>query len=428
MSVRIPTYRHHKGSGQALVQINGERIYLGKHGSDESREKYRRLIADFLAGDKVPSPHAGESDPNCCVTINELIFAYFKHAQAYYVKDGKQTSEVGIIKAAMQRLCGMFGRTSAIEFGTKDYKLMREALVQEGLSRVYVSSCMARIRRMFRWAASEELLPASIYQSLQAVPGLRRGRTAAREPDPILPVDEQTVDATLPHLPKVIADMVRLQRLTGCRPGEVCSIRPCDVDTSGKVWAYRPESHKTQHHGRERVIFIGPKGQVVLRPYLLRPDDSYCFSPAESEADRRHEAHENRKTPMSCGNRPGTNVKRKPKRSTGSKYTKDSYRRAIHRACDTAFPPVGQLAKRADETVKQWKCRLTPEQRESLKKWQSDHRWSPNRLRHSAATEIRRRFGLEAAQVALGHASADVSQIYAERDLSKAAEIMREVG
>ena len=56
MSVRIPKYRLHKGSGQALVQINGERIYLGKHGTAQSREKYRRIVAKSL-GCPQPSPH-----------------------------------------------------------------------------------------------------------------------------------------------------------------------------------------------------------------------------------------------------------------------------------------------------------------------------------------------------------------------------------
>ncbi|TWU13894.1 Phage integrase family protein [Symmachiella macrocystis] len=80
------------------------------------------------------------------------------------------------------------------------------------------------------------------------------------------------------------------------------------------------------------------------------------------------------------------------------------------------------------ESVKQWQERLTDRQRAELDQWKSDHRWSPNRLRHSAGTEIRKRYGLEAAQVILGHASADVTQVYAERDLQKAVEIMREVG
>lgn len=42
--------------------------------------------------------------------------------------------------------------------------------------------------------------------------------------------------------------------------------------------------------------------------------------------------------------------------------------------------------------------------------------WHPHQLRHNAGTEIRSTMGLEAAQVYLGHARADVTQVYAERD------------
>jgi site-specific recombinase XerC len=54
--------------------------------------------------------------------------------------------------------------------------------------------------------------------------------------------------------------------------------------------------------------------------------------------------------------------------------------------------------------------------------------WTPNHLRHAAATRIRSRFGLEAAQVVLGHEKADTTQIYAERDLERAREVMAAVG
>jgi integrase len=160
------------------------------------------------------------------------------------------------------------------------------------------------------------------------------------------------------------------------------------------------------------VIFIGPRGQDVLQPYLLRGQDDFCFSPADSERKRRQIAHEQRTTPLTCGNLPGTNRTRKPRRQPGERYTPDSYRRAIERACDLAFPPASDHELTNAE----------------LKAWRKLHRWSPNQLRHSAATEIRRRFGLEAAQVTLGHASADVTQVYAERDLEKARYVMREVG
>jgi integrase len=65
--------------------------------------------------------------------------------------------------------------------------------------------------------------------------------------------------------------MIQFQRLSGMRPQEVCSMRTIDVDTSGRVSVYTPETHKTEHHGRERRIYLGPSAQVILRPWL-RPE------------------------------------------------------------------------------------------------------------------------------------------------------------
>ena len=226
----------------------------------------------------------------------------------------------------------------------------------------------------------------------------------------MLPVDDATVDATAPHLPPIVADMLRLQRWTGCRPGEVCILRPCDVDATGEVWAFRPESHKTEHHGRHRVIFLGPKTQDILWPYLLREKTAYCFIPAESERKRNALRREDRKSPMTpsqAKRRPN----RHPKWSPGNRYTTDSYRRAIARAVDLANR---QIVKEAE--------------RSGIKNPELPPHWHPNQLRHSVGTEVRKQFGLEATQVVLGHASANVSEIYAERDLTLAAEIMRKIG
>ncbi len=55
-------------------------------------------------------------------------------------------------------------------------------------------------------------------------------------------------------------------------------MRSCDLDTSGRVWAYTPESHKTEHHGRERRIYLGPMAQKVLRPWLRPELSAYLFS------------------------------------------------------------------------------------------------------------------------------------------------------
>jgi integrase len=297
-------------------------------------------------------------------------------------------------------------------------------MVEAGHSRRYVNENVHRIRKVFRWAASEQMIPSSVPQDLATVDGLRKGHSQARETAPVTPVDDKTVDATLPHLPKVVADMVRLQRLTGARPGEICSMRPVDVDRTGETWKYVPAEHKTEHHGNQRVIFIGPKAQAILLPYLLRDAEASCFSPADSEKNRRAEVHTRRVTPMSCGNVPKTDWRRKRNRAPGGCYTNDSYRRAIARGCELAFGMPKELRKIDKD--------LPAEEQADLKRqaaaWRAENVWFPHQLRHSAATNIRHRFGLEAAQAALGHTRLEVTQIYAERNNDLAARVAREVG
>ena len=409
----IPKYRKH-ATGQALVQIDGKRYYLGKWGTPESRAKYDRLVSQYLAdrGDAKPRPTAVAKPTRAHpLTIAEVCLAYWRHAEGYYIKDGQPTDHLATVKRALHFLRVLFADTAAEDFGPLRLQEYQSHLVERGASRPYVNGLTGVIRRLFKWAVAQELVPPSVHHGLQAVPGLRKGRTAAREPAPILPVDDAVVEETLPHLGKIVADMVTFQRLTGARPGEVCIIRPCDVDRGGDVWAYVPASHKTEHHDRGRVILIGPKAQAVLRPYLLRPAQTYCFSPSEAVEQDRRARHAARKTPLSCGNIPGSNRVRYPKWRPGERYDVISYRRAITRAIVRANAVRREKAKTAGE-----------------QNWERLPSWSPNQLRHAAATEVRRRFGLEASQVVLGHARADVTQVYAERDLSLARRVVAEVG
>lgn len=43
-------------------------------------------------------------------------------------------------------------------------------------------------------------------------------------------------------------------------------------------------------------------------------------------------------------------------------------------------------------------------------------RWHPHQLRHNAATELRKKFGIEAARIILGHRPATVAEVCAEKD------------
>lgn len=406
-SLRQPAYRLHKPSGQAVVSIPGRGdVYLGKHGSAKSKHAYKRLMLEWLANDGyLPPPKTDE------LTVTELSAAYKQFCKRYYVTDGKPNAGYDKVKMVMRFLGnGPYGRTPARDFGPLALKALQHQLIAAGGCRRYVNDQVDVIRRCFKWAVSEELIPPSVHHALQTVPGLRRGRTTARETPPVLPVSAEVVEATLAHLPPAVDDMIRLLRLIGCRPHELCDLRPRNVDRSGDVWAYMPERHKAQHHGRGRTILIGPKAQAILAPYLLRDADAYCFSPAEADARRRAALHAARKTPLSCGNRPGTNRRRKPRHQPGDKYCSTALNRAVRRACDKADKAAHDARPEVAADV-----RLVP-------------RWFVYQLRHSVGTDLRKRYGLETAQVVLGHAKADVTQIYAERDLAKAAEVMREVG
>lgn len=417
MSVRVPKYRLHKATGQALVEIRGHRTYLGKYDSPSSHERYRQIIAEFMSAK--PKPALRPSTTALPLRVDELILVYFQYAKAYYVKDGLPTNEVVAIRVALRRLRRMFGSTPTSDFGPKAFKLVRESLIHEELSRKYVNDSMGRITRMFRWAVVEELIPPTVFHAVSSVPGLRKGRSNAKETAPVGPVKDEIVEATLPYLPEIVADMVRVQRLTGMRPVEVCILRPCDVNRDGEIWTYRPSHHKTEHAGKDRVVTLGPKAQEVLLRYLARPAAMNCFRPCDSEKRRQSARHAARQTPLSCGNRP-----KEPhpgsKRRPGERYTTASYRRAIHRACDKAFVHPEQSRNRKEI--------LSPEKLALLEAWRRKNRWAPNQLRHTAATEIRRRYGLEAAQVVLGHSGANVTQVYAERDARLAATVALEVG
>ncbi len=415
LSNSVPKYRKHRATGQAVVTLNGRDFYLGPHNTKASKIEYDRLIGEWLAnGRGLPPGQAND------LTVAELLLRYWEYAQGYYRKNGEPTSEISALKSALRPVRELYGSSPAREFGPLALEVVRQRMIAQKWSRTGINRAISRIGRVFRWGVSKELIPPSVSQALATVDGLRKGRTEATEKPPVEPVSDATVEATSERMCSIPADMVRLQRLTGMRPGEVCTMRPCDIDRTGVIWLYRPESHKTEHHGRDRVIPIGPRVQDILRRYLARDSAMYCFRPIDSEAKRRAEVHTNRKTPLSCGNLPGSNRKSKPKRSAGECYTTGSYGRAIYRGCDKAFPrpQLGYVLRSS----------FTDEEKRELREWQSSHRWSPNQLRHTAATEVRSKFGLEEAQIILGHSTADVTQVYAERDIAKGMEVARQIG
>jgi integrase len=274
---RTPAYRLHAPSGQAVVTLtdaNGKRrdVYLGKY----------------------------DDTPN-----SEIADAFKPHVDTHYrYKDGTPTPEVELFRLSLMPLRRLYGSAMARDFGPLALKAVRTAMITGdwmtdeeragyhkagkpvGLCRGTVNKRIGRIRRMFRWAVEEEMIPATILHALEAVKGLEAGRSAARETEPVQPVPETRVLAVLPFLRPQLADMVQLQIHTGMRSGEICIMRAIDIDTTGSVWLYKPAHHKTAHRGLNRIVPLGPKAQEIVKRNLKTDLYAYLFSlpPADGQA------------------------------------------------------------------------------------------------------------------------------------------------
>jgi hypothetical protein len=335
-----------------------------------------------------------------------VVLRYYKFAEGYYQKNGQPTSQLERVRRSLKFVKGLYGLRPATDFGPLTLNAVRAQMIEAGWVRRHINHCIGCIKRCFKWAAGEEIIPGSVPHALWAVDGLKRGCTNAKESSPVLPVEDVVVEASLPYMSPPVKAMVQLQRLAGMRPGEVVLMRPCDLDHGASIWLYRPESHKTEHHGIERVIFLGPQAQAILQPFLLRDPEAQCFSPREAIADLRARQRTNRKSRVQPSQ--VCRKKRVTKKEPRERYTRDPYTRAI----------IYAIARANRERLKAGPIPA------------GDYvpHWHPNQLRHTAATEARQRFGLEAAQVLLGHAKADVTQVYAERNRSLGEQVASAIG
>lgn len=410
---RRPKYRHYKPKDLAVVRIAGVDRYLGKYGSQQSLEKYHLLIAEFYAGSQAkPGAIGSATEPTVRpLTIDEVLLAYLRFVDTYYVRDGMPTSEAANVRDALRPLRRLYGSTQADQFGPLALKLIRQHMIDvQNLCRTEINKRIGRIKRMFAWAVSEELIPAGVTHALATIKGLYHGRTTARESEPIKPVPDSWVNAVLPYLPPQVVGMIELQRVTGMRPGEVVLIRACDIDMTQPVWVYTVTRHKNDWRGHSRLVAIGPRGQDILRPFLDRALTAPLFSPQEAQQWRL--AHRQicyprsaRKTmvyPSELRRRAKVKTLRRGRlrqRPVGDHYTTRSYWRAL----DYGIKRAAQAGV------------IVPG-------------WFPNQLRHSRATELRKKYGIEATRVSLGHAHLTATEIYAEKNVALAIHIAREAG
>jgi integrase len=266
-----------------------------------------------------------------------------------------------------------------------------------GWCRNVVNRRIARIKTMFKWAESEELVEASTYQALRTVSGFPSGMHGIRQTNSIEPASQEQVDKLLSHCNNTLASMIQLQWLAGMRSAEVRMMRTAEIQqTSPQLWIYRPQTHKNAWRGanHQRLVVLGPRCIEVLKPFLKVADpEAFLFQPRQAEAERSRARRAGRRTPLTP-----SQIARKPRknrrRTPGNCYSDTSYAQAVARVCEKAGVKL-----------------------------------HPYQLRHGAKQRITRHCGLDAARAVLGQKSIGTTNLYAsQQDVATAAEVMACLG
>lgn len=393
----------HRGYWVYVVKLPGDakrkmrtlRAPGAKHGLAADRpRKMAEEAAQRLWEDATRQVKHGERG----TLVEDICARYCAFALTYYkLPDGKKTSEVSNVTTGIRLFRQMFGEAAISELTHSDMLTFRDALVRSGVCRSTVNRRMQIVKRMLTWALDEALIPAVVKAELTQVQMLKRGRSLAPERPPVREVADYVIEKTIEHMMPNTADMVRVHRLTGMRPCELCAMRWADIDTTQTPWVYHVPDAANKNEwrgefGQSRVVCIGPKARAILERHR---DTEYPFSPAAAVKELMAEKRAAAVSPSRY-----CRAKAHAVRVPGERWRTDSYTGTIVAACRRAGIPA----------------------------------WGANRLRHAFATEVRRKFGLEACRAVLGHSiGATVTDRYSlaaieDETIQKAAPAVEALG
>ncbi len=360
--MRVPRLCRHKASARpyATDPRTHKPVYFGAVGSwptptkappRTAQDAYESWLGRFLTRKReIP----GNLDPEG-LTVAEMLNSFHDWALTYYRRaDGSKTSEPANIEHAISRVFEIHAATLAADFGPLALKQVRQRMVDAGLSRGFINDQVDRIRRGFKWAVENELVPPAVYDALKAVKSLSKGRTPAPDPEPVRPVPFADVEKTLAFLTPKLRALVQVHLWCGMRAEEAVGLTPAQIDRSALPWCYRPAMHKTAHREQDREIWIGPQARAILEEWAVWTQP---------------------KRPVWLSKGRGPHF-----RFIGH-VTVSGYRQAVESAARKAKVPA----------------------------------WTPRQLRKTWLTHIRHSHerGIEAAQVIGGHAEISTTEIYA---------------
>jgi integrase len=263
-------------SGQARVVLDGVTVYLGKFGTPEAHARYAEVVQQWQAGQPVrakPARTVVEAKRSVAEVV--LLYDRWMDETRAYSKAGKATTQRGLIRVALRELNRFAGDLAADEFTSATLVAHRDKLAAKPkLSAQGVNRKVGLIKQFVAWAAERSLMPETNAAVIRAVRSLRVTGKKRREPVPLADLTK-AIAKLRPHF----ADMVRLQFLLGCRPGEVCGMRWDDltIADTAEPWRYLVSDAKTSHHGVETVYWINDEAKEILRRHIRLKKGEFVF-------------------------------------------------------------------------------------------------------------------------------------------------------
>ena len=349
-------------------------------------------------------------NPSQIITIGELLDKYSVYAEKTTrpIRSNGEHPDLQFTKR-VQKFLEPYHLWPVSNFGPDDLLNVQNALAEyeyaqgkkeKRYTRRSINDTIDWIRRIWKWGMGRQLITAEQIQGLEEVKSIRMGDAKAHDNHKRARVTEEDFQKVVNAVSSVVGDMLELIWYTAMRPYEVCDIRPFDILCDDPdCWLYIPGrdqtpvgKHKTTRFERVKVIPLTQKCQEILKSRIKCFDSKeYIFSPKQAVQEFIEKNSANRKTPLSCGNRPGTNRKTHPMVKPGKKYEHHALRNACKRGC-----------KRAGVEV-----------------------FVPYDLRRTRATGTRSILGKEAAKVLLGHTKTDTTDIYLLDEVQEAMKVAK---
>lgn len=278
----IPSLCFHKKSKRWYYFTNGKRHYLGRDRA-QAEKRYRVFVAS--GEPSVPEPEIVAAE-GCTLAKALLAYAQFSHKNHH---DSRTRWRVTVaVEAAVSSLPDL----PINQFKARHLRAIREHLTAKDppLARGYINALIRALKTAFAWLKERELIPAETLADVRSVRALEAGQ-GGRETGAVHSVEDWVIDSTKAECPPVVRSMIEVQRETGMRPGELCSMRRCEISTrpdepidvpglnrrvrastvgGSMIWLYAPGRHKNMHRGHIRVVAIGPEAQRWLAPILQR--------------------------------------------------------------------------------------------------------------------------------------------------------------